>query len=1126
MLENMARSAQAGSNSREGEVHGAFPHRVHFYQGDSILDALTSFVGEGLDAGERVLVVATEQRVADLLDALESRGVDREDAARRGLTCMDARSLLETFLRGVVPDSERFFDSVGKLVANDTGRPLRVYGEMVDLLCADGHFAAALLLEDLWNELQRRHPFTLFCAYDLARFEGQPEHLKETCEAHSHHDGLLYQRAAVSESGVFSGPEAAGFAALASEVVQRKSVEWALRRALSDAQRSEDNARSAARQLELVTDALPVLVSYVDREHRYCFVNQNYERWFGAERSTLVGRHAREVLGAAAYEQLLPYFEVALAGSNANFRSRVPYADGGPRDIEASYIPHVGEDGRVHGFVALVSDISDRRRLEEAREVVARRAERLLRIRGAIADDVTAEQVVEAVVDQVAHALQASSAALWLLDGDRITRLVRAVGYTDDALKSFDRTPLDALRGFPALDCIRLGAPVWLSSQRELIARYPHLASSITVGRSYRISCLPIVVDGSTLGAVGFTFEQASPVDDEERNFLQLIARYTGQALERLRLLELERQMRTSAETAAARLEILSAASRAFSEHAADDVPHLLDVVARQLSEGYADGCAVLLVSDDGETLELGGIRHQNPELFEVLRTALGDTPIRIGEGLSGRVVSTGEPVLIGRVDQALLERLTAAAHHGWMRDLAAGSVIVVPLPVRGKIIGTLAVVRGIDSPAFDAADLRLVKELGERAAVAIETSRLYRDNRVGRARAELLYDMAEAVIAADNLQTVLSASLDTIARALDASRAAILTFDGDDVMRFRASRGLSDGYRRAVEGHSPWSRDAKTPESIQVPDVEKDPSLAGFGSLFREEGIRSLAFIPLVAGERLIGKFMVYYAAPRVLSAVELALARGIANHVASAVVRFSTLDELQKTVRFNEMFTGILGHDLRNPLGAILTAAQVAQKRDVEQRLQKPLARILTSGARMAKMIDQLLDFTRVRVGSGMPLRPTPLQISGLLRQVVDELEAGYPTARVEIEVVGDDDRGSWDGDRLSQVFSNLVANAIQHGEPERGVHVRLGLTSSDAVQIDVRNHGAIAEELIGSIFEPMTGSEQKRDRSQGLGLGLYISSEIVKAHRGRIDVSSSPAHGTSFSVHLPRSALESGP
>ena len=93
-------------------------------------------------------------------------------------------------------------------------------------------------------------------------------------------------------------------------------------------------------------------------------------------------------------------------------------------------------------------------------------------------------------------------------------------------------------------------------------------------------------------------------------------------------------------------------------------------------------------------------------------------------------------------------------------------------------------------------------------------------------------------------------------------------------------------------------------------------------------------------------------------------------------------------------------------------------------------------------------------------------------------------------------------------------------------RGVHVRLGLTSSDAVQIDVHNHGAVAEELIGSIFEPMTGSEQKRDRSQGLGLGLYISSEIVKAHRGRIDVSSSPAHGTSFKVHLPRSALEGAP
>jgi len=1123
MLENMARSTLAGTPDHQGSDPGVHPHRVFFYEDDSILGALVRFVLEGFEAKQSVLVVATSARIADVRAALAARGIGADDAAGLGLTCLDASALLETFLVDNLPDRERFFENVGGLVARASTRPLRVFGEMVDVLCAAGQPAAALMLEELWNELQRRHGFTLLCAYDLTRFDSHSQALKQVCEAHTHHEGLPPPREPVSRSGVFTG---VGSADLANEVAQRKSVEWALRQALHDTQRSENLARDAARQLELVTDALPVLVSYVDREHRYRFVNRNYERWFGAERGSYVGRHARDVLGSAAYEQLLPYFEVALAGSNTNFRSKIDYAAGGSRDIEASYVPHVGDDGSVLGFVALVADISDRRRLEEAREIVARRAERLLRITGAIADAVTAEQVVEAVVDQVANALQASSAALWLLDGDRVARLVRAVGNADDANKRLDRTPLDTLQGFPALDCIRLGAPVWLSSQHDLVARYPHLASSITLGRDYRISCLPIVVDGSTLGAVGFTFDHASPVDDEERNFLQLIARYTGQALERLRLLELERQMRTAAEAAAARLEVLSAASRAFSEHAAADVPHLLDVVACQLSDGYADGCAVLLVSEDGETLELGGIRHRSPELFEVLHTALGDTPMRLDDGLFGKVATTGEPLLISRSDPALLEQLTPAARPAKTGEHSAGSVIVVPLPVRGKLIGTLAVVRGDGSPEFDAADLRLLVELGERAAVAIETSRLYRDNRQGRLRAELLYEMAEAVIAADDLETVLDASLDAIARALDAPRAAILTYDEQNVMRFRSARGLSEAYRRAVEGHSPWQRDAKNPEPIQVPDVSKEPSLAGFGPLFEEEAIRALAFIPLVAGERLIGKFMVYYGAPRFLSQAELTLARGIANHVASALVRFSTLEELQKTVRFNEMFTGILGHDLRNPLGAILTAAQLAQNRDADERLSKPLSRILSSGARMAKMIDQLLDFTRVRVGGGMPLRPTPLHLGGVLRQVIDELETGHPGARIELEIAGEDDGGSWDGDRLSQVFSNLVANAIEHGEPERGVRVRLDLNANDAVEVHVHNHGAIAEGLLGAIFEPLTGSKKKRDKSQGLGLGLYISCEIVKAHHGHIDVSSSPELGTSFCIRLPRSVHEGAP
>jgi signal transduction histidine kinase len=283
-------------------------------------------------------------------------------------------------------------------------------------------------------------------------------------------------------------------------------------------------------------------------------------------------------------------------------------------------------------------------------------------------------------------------------------------------------------------------------------------------------------------------------------------------------------------------------------------------------------------------------------------------------------------------------------------------------------------------------------------------------------------------------------------------------------------------------------------------------------------EGIRALAFIPLVAESELLGKFMVYYDEPHVFSSQEVELARAIANHVASAIARFRAVTELRQTVRFNEMFTAILGHDLRNPLGAIMTGAQLVMKRYDDERLQKPLGRILTSGQRMARMIDQLLDFTRVRVGAGLPVSPKRLDLLPILRQVLDELESAKPGFALSLEAAGDS-LGEWDADRLGQVFSNLVGNAVEHGQKEAGARVVLNGSEARTVSIEVVNGGVIAGEIVSKLFEPMTGGEGRRERAQGLGLGLFITQQIVHAHGGTIDVRSSDDVGTVFRVVLPR-------
>ena len=481
--------------------------------------------------------------------------------------------------------------------------------------------------------------------------------------------------------------------------------------------------------------------------------------------------------------------------------------------------------------------------------------------------------------------------------------------------------------------------------------------------------------------------------------------------------------------------------------------------------------------------------------------------------------VASGQPLWID--SQAML-----LEHYPHLVDAVGENefrIACLPVSVRGRPLGVLGFTFRPETQ-LDEDERNFLMLVARYSGQALERLRLLEAEQASRAHAELLYGLAAAANAAERVEQVFEAALDAIGRALGASRSSILAFDRDGVMRFKAWRGLSDGYRRAVEGHSPWTRDTRSPQPVAVADALGDASLAQYHALFRQEGIGALGFFPLVAAGRVIGKFMVYYEQPRAFAPHELELATAIANHVAAAIDRFAVMAELQRTVHFNEMFTGMLGHDLRNPLGAIMTAAQLALTRGGDERLLKPLSRIVTSGTRMARMIDQLLDFTRVRVGAGIPIERKRVALEPLLGQVLDELEDALPSSRLQLECRGDL-TGTWDGDRLLQVFSNLLANAAQHGIALAGVRVDVDGRDEAQVQIDVHNMGAIPAQLLPRLFEPMTGGEGRRDRAQGLGLGLFISREIVKAHGGSIEVSSSEAAGTTFRVSLPRTAGAGG-
>ena len=227
----------------------------------------------------------------------------------------------------------------------------------------------------------------------------------------------------------------------------------------------------------------------------------------------------------------------------------------------------------------------------------------------------------------------------------------------------------------------------------------------------------------------------------------------------------------------------------------------------------------------------------------------------------------------------------------------------------------------------------------------------------------------------------------------------------------------------------------------------------------------------------------------------------------------------------RLSEMFAGIVGHDLRNPLNAILTCAHFVIHQSQDEATKTTLGRIISSGHRMQRMIDQLLDLTRIRAGSGIPLHVTSIDLAALAQQAAQEVASGNGGTNVIFEATGEA-TGAWDADRIAQMISNLVGNAVQHGEHGKDVRVTVDATSPGHVMLTVHNHGAIPPEFLPVLFNPFRIVHQKRHKSTGLGLGLYVSRQIALAHGGDIEVTSTEEAGTSLRVRLPRARPDMPP
>ncbi|MFP2907036.1 PAS domain-containing protein [Pyxidicoccus sp. 3LFB2] len=235
---------------------------------------------------------------------------------------------------------------------------------------------------------------------------------------------------------------------------------------------------------------------------------------------------------------------------------------------------------------------------------------------------------------------------------------------------------------------------------------------------------------------------------------------------------------------------------------------------------------------------------------------------------------------------------------------------------------------------------------------------------------------------------------------------------------------------------------------------------------------------------------------------------------------------EELQRRADLEEKLIGIVSHDLRNPLNAIGFSTSLLQRRtDLDEAARRGIDRIRNAAGRADRMIRDLLDFTQARLGGGIPVQRRPADLNELVRTVVEEVRLANPGRRIDVETEGSG-AGEWDTDRLAQVVTNLLSNALRYGSETQPVRVETRAENGFVV-LDVHNAGEpIRPEVLPILFQPMKrGAGVGQVTSRGLGLGLYIVDRIVHAHEGTIAVRSTAEEGTRFSIRLPRHAGRQG-
>lgn len=1122
-LETSAAAAAAHSSPAPAP---APEHFVQFYRDEQVLiDALANYVRQALAEGAAAIAIATEAHTTALERRLHADGIDLAEVRQsEQLILLDAEQMLGTFMVEGTPDRERFLARLGSIIAAAAHQRRRVYafGEMVALLWKADHTAAAVALEQLWNELARQHAFTLFCAYQIQDCGGD------------HHVGPF---AAVCASHARVIPIGALDGSLSQQhqrqIAQLQQKEQMLERKVDQ----EIATRALLHQQE----------SALERAHLELQARMSELVRFNR---AAIGREMRIIELKKEVNALSEQL-----GQSARYALAFDQDQHGPAEMASE------AQNSEQGLVPLESILRTQQLRERPSRVPdhATEIQALTALVQALAD--APRTILQTLAEKTLEVLQAGSAGLSLLskDGRRFCWAAIAGQWSPHLGGG---TP----RSFgPCGDVLDRNAPLLFAHWER---RYPYLADAVPLAEEGLL--VPFYVDGRAVGTIWAIAHVATRrFDAEDLRQLESLARFASaayQATEYLGMLEerratlnlLEDAMRSKAmaEESSRRSKQSKESLRAKGAHLEGELSSArllqelsLRLVQEQGIEGLyeqiLDGAKTLMHSDcvsmqkwypeHGRcgSMRLIGSRGFSPEAAKAWEWVDGDAITSCGAALRA-----GKRQVLADIEQcefmAGTETLEAYRSEGIR---AAQST---PLLSRaGQLLGMLSTHwRAPHEPTGD--ELRRFDILARQAADLIESKNA---EATLRQNEQWLIGQRDAFQSAIN-GAPLDVSLGLLIRAAiartDAQLRCAFYIANAERTELHHVSGMTESYAKAVDGFRIAADSLScglavyTGKAVLTADVMTEPLWKDWRWLAQQHEFRACWSFPVESETgKVIGTLAMYYREPREPTSEDLSFAATLTQSAAIIISRHQEAEErlranraLESAARRKDEFLAMLAHELRNPLAPIRNAGELlARTLPPNSEGQVAVGMIRRQAKQLTQLVDDLLDVARITQGR-IELSRSPIDLAAVVAQAMETVEPQVRARRHTVSVTSTQYKPLYvDGDfvRLVQCVANLLTNAAKYTDPggEIGVHIR---AEGDQAVIEVRDSGVgIAAELLPEVFDLFVQSERTLDRAQGgLGIGLSVVKRLVEMHGGRVTARSAGlGQGSSFEMRLPRIA-----